>query len=104
MALVVLRGAGDIDLFAVRQFQPDIDIIEAAGAMVAETVALLEKMGPGNTAWYSLVGHKGDFMAIHAENCALFFLHWVHPSPGHAEPVAPAVMRTRIKEVRRAGR
>src|SRR6266566_2171703 len=34
-------------------------------AMVAELVELLEKMGPGSTALYSLVGHKGDFMLVH---------------------------------------
>ena len=36
-----------------------------ADAMVAEMAELLEKMGPANTAIYSLVGHKGDFMLVH---------------------------------------
>jgi hydrogen peroxide-dependent heme synthase len=38
---------------------------EAAEAMAAETAALLDKMGAANTALYSLVGHKGDFLIVH---------------------------------------
>ena len=38
---------------------------EAANAMVADFAAVLEKMGPAQTALFSLVGHKGDFMVVH---------------------------------------
>ena len=38
---------------------------EIGTAMVAELAELLEKMGPAKTAFFSLVGHKGDFMVVH---------------------------------------
>jgi hydrogen peroxide-dependent heme synthase len=38
---------------------------EAADAMVTDFTALLNQMGADKTAFFSLVGHKGDFMVIH---------------------------------------
>src|SRR5690242_8802215 len=35
-----------------------------AGA-VAEAAAVLDEMGGGRTALYSLIGHKGDLMLVH---------------------------------------
>lgn len=38
---------------------------EAAAEMVEEFQKLLDGMGAGNTAFCSLVGHKGDFLVVH---------------------------------------
>jgi chlorite dismutase len=38
---------------------------DAADAMVKEFAALLEAMGSKESAFFSLVGHKGDFLAVH---------------------------------------
>ena len=38
---------------------------EMADVMTAELAGLLNQMGSGKSAFYSVVGHKGDFMIVH---------------------------------------